>query len=156
MDIGKDQGASLYLSFSVTSSKLENQRKKAKMTSKLHKSAYPVLGKHRGIPNISKSRSQQNLSNTVLGFFYIKPIEIFLLRFPKNVQDQSGPYINTFQTNIRNFCLSVILKFCLSSSIIVCCHLASSVVVCLCPRSSLHQLMQKSGIFTKSQVYYRS
>ena len=46
-------------------------------------------------------------------------------------------------------CLSVGYSGILSVVIIVCCCR-------LCPRSSLHQLMQKSGIFTKSQVYYSS
>ena len=37
----------------------------------------------------------------------------------KKVLEQNGPYINTFQNNLRiNFCLSVILEFCLSSSFV--------------------------------------
>ena len=41
------------------------------------------------------------------------------------VLDQNGPCINTFQTIIKNVCLSVILEFCLLS---VFCYLCS--VVC--------------------------
>ena len=35
--------------------------------------------------------------------------------FRKKVLDQNGLYINTFQSYLRNVCLSVILEFCLSS-----------------------------------------
>ena len=39
-------------------------------------------------------------------------METIFLRFPKN-----GPCINAFQTNLRNFWLSVTMEFCLSSVI---------------------------------------
>ena len=35
--------------------------------------------------------------------------------FRKKDLDQNGPYINTFQTNLRKICVSVILEFCLLS-----------------------------------------
>ena len=40
--------------------------------------------------------------------------------FQKKALDQNGPYIITFQTNLRNNCLSVIQEFCLSSYVVVC------------------------------------
>ena len=46
--------------------------------------------------------------------------------------DPNGPYISTFQTILRNGCLSVISKFCLSLSVVVCC--ASTVYTGLCRR----------------------
>ena len=48
-------------------------------------------------------------------FTFSKPMQNFFAIFEKKVLYQIGPYINTFQTNIKNICLSVILEFCLSS-----------------------------------------
>ena len=44
----------------------------------------------------------------------------------RKVLDPNGPYLNTFQTILRNVCLPVILKFCLWA--IVCCLSILSVV----------------------------
>ena len=41
---------------------------------------------------------------------------LFFKHLEKKVLDPNGPYISTFQTNLRNVCLSVILESCLSSS----------------------------------------
>ena len=44
----------------------------------------------------------------------------FFCDFRENVLDPSGPYINTFQTNLINVCSSVILEFCLLSVVCYC------------------------------------
>ena len=48
--------------------------------------------------------------------FIVNLCKHFLCDCRKKVLDQNGPYINMFQTNLRNDCLSVILEFCLLSS----------------------------------------
>ena len=77
----------------------------------------------------------------VLVYFYDNPMQRFFAILEKRVLDPNGPYINMFQTNVRNFNLSVILS--------IVCHRRRR----LYPRSSLHQLMQRVEIFTTSQVY---
>ena len=69
---------------------------------------------------------------SILDYFYSKPI--FCDFQKKKVLDQNGPYINTFQKNLGNVCLSVILDFCQSS--IVCCF-SSSVFSLLRPGNLL-------------------
>ena len=55
----------------------------------------------------------------IFWFTFIVNLCRHFLWFPKKVLDQNGPYINMFQTNLRNVCVSVILEFCLlwSSSV---------------------------------------
>ena len=60
-------------------------------------------------------------------FVTINLFRQFYYDFRKKILDQNGPYISTFQTNLKNACLSVILEFCLSSSLL------SSVVCVLAP-----------------------
>ena len=51
------------------------------------------------------------------GLHFSKPMFLLFLRHPKRkILDPNGPYISTSQTKIKNFCLSVILEFCLSLS----------------------------------------
>ena len=53
-----------------------------------------------------------------MGYFLSNPMSPLLLQLPeKKVPDPSGPYISTFQTKIKNVCLSVILEFCLLSEV---------------------------------------
>ena len=56
-------------------------------------------------------------TRSILTYFYSKPVDIFFAIFEKG---PNGSYINTFQTDLRNIYLSVILEFCLSSSSYVC------------------------------------
>ena len=53
-------------------------------------------------------------------FWFIFIIIDFFCNFWKKVLDQNGPYINTFQTNLRNDCLSVIPELYLSSVVVIC------------------------------------
>ena len=74
---------------------------------------------------------------SILGYFSSNPMFSLFLQLPgKKVLDPNGPYIHTF---LRNVCLSVILKFCLSSYVI--CS-ASTAYTSLC-RSLKHLLKVK-------------
>ena len=61
-------------------------------------------------------------STIIRGYFWFIFIsKLYSLSFAisdKKDQDQKGPYINMFQTNLRNVCLSVILAFSLSLSFV--------------------------------------
>ena len=57
-------------------------------------------------------------SIVIFGLLFSNPMfPLFLQLLENNVLDPNGPYISTYQTILRNFCLSVISEFCLSSVI---------------------------------------
>ena len=56
--------------------------------------------------------------------FIINLCRQFFAVFERNVLDPNWPYISTFQTILIIVCLSVIVEFCLSSSIVLACVLA--------------------------------
>ena len=66
------------------------------------------------------------------GLLLVNICRHFLAIFEKKVLSQNGPYINTFKTDLGNVEFSVILELCLSSSVVACCHLSSSIVIVIC------------------------
>ena len=83
-----------------------------------------------------QSSIQKYLTRTCLVYFYSKPIQVDNL-FASS--EKSSQTIYKHVSNKSKNCLSF-----------------GNSVVCLCPSSCLHRVMQRSGMLTKSQVYYSS
>ena len=67
------------------------------------------------MPNVTAGYGRFSDSIAFFGYFSVTLCSHYFCNFRKKVLDPNGPYISTFQTILRNFCLSVISEFWLSS-----------------------------------------